>query len=133
MYAEAVRSIQFDFDQGTFDSRCLSFFVLTNKWRDLGFSYWLEGGSIQHFGTSAGRADPIYLRDNKQLRLQDREPLESWEPMTPSKMGLIALQLHVVGDTRTAPWAPSEPFLTAMTISPQGFVFKGIDNDIYVS
>ncbi|HET8671924.1 MAG TPA: hypothetical protein VFM05_15295, partial [Candidatus Saccharimonadales bacterium] len=48
-------------------------------------------------------------------------------------MGLIALKLHVVGDTRTAPWAPSEPFLTAMTISPQGFVFKGIDNDIYVS
>ena len=78
------------------------FFVLTNKEPDLGFSYWLEGGSVQHFGTSAGRANPIYLRDNKQLRLNDREPLEPWEPMTPSKMGLIALQLHVVGDARTA-------------------------------
>jgi hypothetical protein len=107
--------------------------VLTNKEPALGFSYWLEGGSIQHFGTSAGRANPIYLRDNKQLRLNDREPLESWEPMTPTKMGLIALKLHVVGDARTAPWAPSEPSLAAVTISPQGFVFKGIDNDIYVS
>jgi hypothetical protein len=52
--------------------------------------------------------------------------------MTPGKLGLIALQLHVVGDERTAPWAP-EPFLTAVTVSPQGFVFKGIDNDVYVS
>lgn len=128
-----MRDIQFNLDQRLFDSRCLSFYVLTNKDPDLGFSYWLEGGSIQHFGTAAGRVDPIYLRDNQLLGLHDREQLESWEPMTPGKLGMIARQLHVVGDARTTPWAPPEPLLAKVTVSPQGFVFKGTDSSIWVS
>lgn len=131
----------FDFDCFTLNSRCLSFLVLTNKQfafdaseeEILGLSYCLEAGIVHWSGTPNSQSSPIYLRENRVLGPSDRDQLASWEPMNATKMGLIALKLGVVGDERTTPEGPSEPFLSAVTISPQGILLQGTGNTISVS
>lgn len=118
----------FDFTTRTWNNRCLSFWRMSHSGldpdRNVVFSYWLEGQSIHVSGIPNRKPITIELHNNQLLRnLDDRAQLESWEPMTPKKMTLIGLQLGVLGDDSTIPWAPDEMYLSEVVVSPQGFVF----------
>ncbi len=61
------------------------------------------------------RAAPISLRTSR---------LSGWEPMTPEKFELMALDRGVIGNDDGPPERVTEPEMTAVAVSPQGFVFR---------
>jgi hypothetical protein len=128
--------LDLDVPLGFFDSNYLSFLMLEGYGQvphdegervPMGLHYCLEAGVIHWYGTPSDQSSPLYLRDNADLAM--------WEPMTADKMGLLAVELGVMGDYPRVPWMEEGPSdLSAMAVSPHGFVLKwpGGDN-IYIS
>lgn len=64
--------------------------------------------------------------------LRDKPKLAGWEPMTPDKLSLMALEWGVAGDDNGLPWRVTEPWLSAVVVSPDGFVFQWHDDGTHL-
>ncbi|MBV9160437.1 MAG: hypothetical protein JO281_02510 [Pseudonocardiales bacterium] len=123
------------------DYRWLSFQVLTS-YREAaganketytgGLSYCLEAGVIHWHGTADDQGSPLNLRENQALNLADRDHLASWEPITDDKMGSLAIELGLMGNTHSR--LLDEPAVSAVAVNPNGFVYRWHGGrNIYIS
>lgn len=116
-----------DLSQVTLDSKCLAFLVLCGEpgeeWgiedhsSQVGQTYSPETGIASWPNrTGADAIPPLSLRSNTQLA--------KWEPITPEKFKLMALDCGVIGEDIQVPGRVVRPTLTAVAVTPPGFVFR---------
>lgn len=115
---------------GELRNGCLSFFVLDGHLmteaqesverapgdKQPALTYSLETGRVCFRNPTDGSRSFVDLRAGSRLL--------AWEPMTPEKFELMAIELGIVGhpDAET-PLAIFEPDIAAITVSPDGHVF----------
>jgi hypothetical protein len=122
----------FALSQDDLDCKCLSFFELTgvpahaegdDMSRGVGLTYNLETGILRWLKADAQRWGQLSLRDGR---------LAAWEPMTPEKMVLIAIDIGIASNFHVPVDYPGRfeaPEVSAVTVNPDGVVFYRDSDD----
>jgi hypothetical protein len=123
--------------QGELDNKCLSFFEVTgipsyvhgdDLSRAVGLTYNLETSVLRWLKADGQTWGQLLLRSGR---------LATWEPLTPEKIGLIAINLGVISNFHVPvnyPGRFENPEVSAVTISPDGVVFyRETDDKLSIS
>lgn len=111
-------------DQPHLDSTCLTFLVLHGVFPELGYE-WRP--VVQTYSLETGLAGWPEATDTESISLRTPRRLPGWEPMTPKKFELMALDRGVIGPSAAGndhgqPKRIIEPKMAAVVVSPEGFV-----------